>query len=198
MIAWALRKSLQKYNFDTFKHDFIAALIVSLITLPLAMALAIAVVAPATLFYTAIIAGICAPLLGGSYYQVSGPATAFVVIIAPIVSVHGLHGLIITTVIAGLILISMGVLKFGQYIVYVPYPVTTGFTSGIAIVLSILSINDFLGLNIGKMPESFFGKIAAIAERATFIQWPEALIGIVSLIVMFASSHFSKKILQHY
>ncbi|MDP3935646.1 MAG: SulP family inorganic anion transporter [Alphaproteobacteria bacterium] len=195
LISWALRKSLSGYNIGTFKSDVMAGLIVSLVALPLAMALAIAVgLSPQYGIYTAIVAGVSVPLLGGSFHQVSGPTAAFVVIIAPIVSTHGLRGLIITTVMAGGILVAVGILKLGRYINYIPYPVTTGFTSGIAVVIGVLSLNDFLGLHIAKLPESFIEKIISIAENLPFARWPETLIGLISIIVMFTSGRFIKQI----
>lgn len=195
MISWALRKSLKGYNFETFKHDIIAGLIVSIVALPLAMALSIAVgLSPQHGLYTAIVAGISVPLLGGSYYQVSGPTAAFVVITAPIISTHGLRGLIITILIAGFILIAAGILKLGRYINYIPYPVTTGFTAGIAVVIAVLSLNDFLGLNISQLPESFVEKTISIAEHLPAVHWPEMLIGLISIALMFTSQRLIKKI----
>jgi SulP family sulfate permease len=195
MIGWALRKSFTGYNFWTFKHDIIAGLIISLVALPLAMALSVAVgLPPQHGLYTAIVAGVSVPLLGGSCHQVSGPTAAFVVIIAPIISTHGLRGLIITTFIAGLILIAAGLLKLGRYINYIPYPVTTGFTSGIALVIAVLALNDFLGLRNVTIPDSFFEKIISIAEHLPSAHWPEMLVGFVSIFLMFVSQRFIKKI----
>lgn len=195
MISVAVRKALLKYNLGTFKSDLAAGLIVSLVALPLAMALAIAVGLPPQYgLYTAIVAGVVVPLLGGSTHQVSGPTAAFVVIIAPIVSNYGLRGLIITTLIAGFILVAAGLLKLGRYINYIPYPVTTGFTSGIAIVIAVLSLNDFLGLNISKMPEGFFGKVNIIIMNLPQASWPEMLIGFISVVLMFTSKRFIRHI----
>lgn len=195
LIGWAFRKSISSYNITTLKHDLVASLIISFIALPLAMALSIAVGLPPQYgLYTAIIAGTVVPLLGGSFHQVSGPTAAFVVIIAPIIRAHGLRGLIITTLIAGIILILIGVLKLGRYINYIPYPVTTGFTAGIAVVIAILSLNDFLGLHIAKMPESFLHKANAIIQALPHISWSEAAVGSLSLLLMFMSKCFIKNI----
>jgi SulP family sulfate permease len=195
MISWALRKALVEYSLNTLKSDLVAGLIVSLVALPLAMALSIAVGLPPQYgLYTAIVAGITVPLLGGSYHQVSGPTAAFVVIIAPIVSSFGLRGLIITTLLAGLILISIGILKIGRYTNYIPYPVTTGFTSGIALVIAILSLNDLLGLNIANLPDSFAGKVMSIFHHLPLANLPEMLIGLISLALMFISPKFIKQI----
>lgn len=196
LIATALREALKKgYNFDTFKRDAIAGLIVSLVALPLAMALSIAVgLPPQHGLYTAIVAGIMVPLLGGSTFQVSGPTAAFVVIVAPIVSEHGLRGLIITTILAGGLLIALGIARLGRYINYVPYPVTTGFTSGIAVVIATLALNDFLGLHIDALQGDYLHKVALITQHLPTLYWPEALVGIVSLVVMACSGRILPKV----
>lgn len=194
-LGWALRKSLTGYNLTTLQSDLVAGLIVSLLALPLAMALSIAVGLPPQYgLYTAIVAGVSVPLLGGSFHQVSGPTAAFVVVIAPIVTAHGLRGLIITTLIAGIILIFAGLLSIGRFISYIPYPVTTGFTSGIAVVIAILSINDFLGLHIIKMPESFYEKFVIIVQSLPSMHGPEIVVGSVSLMCMIWSYHLINKI----
>lgn len=195
-IGTALKESLKNgYSFQTFKSDAIAGLIVSLVALPLAMALAIAVgLPPQHGLYTAIVAGIAVPLLGGSIFQVSGPTAAFVVVVAPIVAVHGLRGLILTTLMAGVLLIAAGIVRLGRYIHYVPYPVTTGFTSGIAVVIATLALNDFLGLGIGTLQGEYIEKVALIAAHIPTLHWPEALVGIVSLVLMFTSNRILPKI----
>jgi sulfate permease, SulP family len=195
-IGYALRQSLKKgYNLQAFKSDAIAGLIVSLVALPLAMALSIAVgLPPQHGLYTAIVAGIVVPILGGSVSQVSGPTAAFVVIVAPIVTEHGLRGLILTTIMAGIILIALGIGKLGRYINYVPYPVATGFTSGIAVVIGTLALNDFLGLGIEKLQGDYIHKVALIAGHIPGLHWPEALVGIVSLVLMFTSNRFLPKV----
>ncbi len=195
-IAAALKESFKEgYNLQSFKSDCIAGLIVSLVAFPLAMALAIAVgLPPQHGLYTAIVAGIIVPLLGGSITQVSGPTAAFVVIVAPIVSEHGLRGLIITTIMAGFLLIALGVAKLGRYINYVPYPVTTGFTSGIAVVIGTLALNDFLGLHIEKLQGEYIHKLLLIAEHLPMLYWPEALVGATALLVMSTSAKIIPKI----
>lgn len=196
LISYALRSVLSKgYSVQTFKSDALAGLIVSLVALPLAMALSVAVgLPPQHGLYTAIVAGILVPLLGGSVIQVSGPTAAFVVIVAPIVTQYGLHGLIITTILAGFLLIALGILRLGRYINYVPYPVTTGFTSGIAVVIGTLALNDFLGLHIEKLQGDYVHKALQIAERLPSLYWPEALVGIISLFLMFTSGRVIPKI----
>jgi len=195
-ICVALRESLKNgYSLAKFKSDAIAGLIVSLVALPLAMALSIAVgLPPQNGLYTAIVAGVLVPLLGGSVAQVSGPTAAFVVIVAPIVSEHGLRGLIITSIMAGVFLIALGIAKFGRYISYVPYPVTTGFTSGIAVVIGTLALNDFLGLGIEKLQGEYLHKVALIVEHIPSLNWAEALVGVVALVVMSTSTKILPKI----
>jgi sulfate permease, SulP family len=195
-IAHALKESLKAgYSLTTFRQDLLAGLIVSLVALPLAMALAIAVgLPPQHGLYAAIVAGITVPLLGGSIMQVSGPTAAFVVIVAPIVTEHGLHGLIITTIMAGLLLVVLGVAKLGRYINYMPYPVTTGFTSGIAVVIGTLALNSFLGLHIDNFQGEYTHKLRLIAEHLPTLYWPEALVGVVALTIMATSTKILPKI----
>lgn len=194
-ISTALKEALKSYNSSKFKADIIAGIIVSMVALPLSMALAIAVgLPPQHGLYTAIVAGIIVPLLGGSTFQVSGPTAAFVVILAPIVSEHGLRGLIITGAIAGIMLVALGLSKLGRYINFVPYPVTTGFTAGIAVVIGTLALNDFLGLGIKSLSGEYLHKVSLIAENISHLNWPEALVGVISLLVMFTSGRFIKKI----
>lgn len=195
-IAYALRESLKKgYNLQSFKSDIIAGFIVSIMALPLAMALAIAVgLPPQHGLYTAIVAGVVVPLLGGSIMQVSGPTAAFIVILAPIVAEHGLRGLIVSSIMAGVLLILSGIMKLGRYINYMPYPVTTGFTSGIAVALATLSLNDLLGLGVKSLQGEYFHKIALIVGHIPSLHWPEALVGIVSLVIMCTSKRVLPKI----
>ena len=195
-IATALRDALKGgYSLAVLRRDALAALVVSLVALPLAMALSIAVgLPPQNGLYTAIVAGLVVPLLGGSRWQVSGPTAAFVVIVAPIIAAHGLRGLILTTLMAGVLLIALGLGRVGRYIAYIPYPVTTGFTAGIAVVIGTLALNDFLGLHIAHLTGSYLDKIGAIALHVPSLNWPEALVGLVSLVVMFTSDRLIPKV----
>lgn len=192
-IATALKQGLRVYNAKIFAADLTAAFVVSLVALPLSMALAIAVgLPPEHGIYTAIIAGIAAALLGGSTTQVSGPTAAFVVIVAPIVAQFGISGIIWCQILAGIILIIFGVLKLGKYISYVPYPVVTGFTAGIAVTIALISLNDFLGLGIEKLDGSFFHKSALIAQALPHFNRAESFVGISSLLVMLVSHKYIK------
>jgi SulP family sulfate permease len=162
-----------------------AGITVGVIAIPLAMALAIAIgVAPQYGLYTAIIAGFFIPLTGGSRYSVSGPTAAFVVILYPVVQQYGIAGLLIASILAGIILIMMALLRLGRYIEYIPEPVTLGFTAGIAVVIAILQVKDFFGLTITAMPENFTGKIMVLTEALPdFSLWP-LIVGLVTLTVM--------------
>lgn len=149
----------KKYTFKEFKRDCIAALTVSVVSIPLAMALAIASgVEPAQGLYTAIIAGFLTALFGGSRYQIGGPTGAFVVVIFGIISQYGYTALLTTMILAGLILIIAGICKLGTYIKYIPFPVVTGFTTGIGIILISTQIKDLFGLTISEVPSAFIPK----------------------------------------
>ncbi|MBI3440399.1 MAG: C4-dicarboxylic acid transporter DauA [Proteobacteria bacterium] len=194
-IATALRASLRHYNRHTFKSDLIAGLIVSLIALPLSMALAIAIgLPPQHGLYTAIIAGIAAALLGGSMTQVSGPTAAFVVILAPIVSSLGLHGIIWCQILSGIMLLALGTARLGKLITYVPYAVTTGFTAGIAIVIGTLSLNDFFGLGIAHLTGDYIHKVTVLAAHLSDTQLPELTIGLLALLTIIFFGKITHKI----
>ena len=147
------------YTRAQFLTDLGAGTIVGIVALPLAIAFAIASgVPPERGLYTAIIAGFLISALGGSRVQIGGPTGAFVVIVSGIVAQHGLAGLTIATIMAGVILVAMGVARMGGVIKYIPYPVITGFTSGIAVIILSTQVKDFLGLEIAEVPREFFGK----------------------------------------
>jgi SulP family sulfate permease len=177
------------YHWRDFKLDALAAITVALVALPLSMALAIAVgVPPQHGLYTAIVAGFVVAVLGGSATQVTGPTAAFIVILAPIVAVHGLRGLLIAQVLAGILLLLMGMFKLGRYIRLVPYPVVTGFTAGIAVVIGLLSLNDLLGLQLTLAGDTV-SKAGQIFGGLTRINLPEATVGLATLLVMVGVRH---------
>lgn len=185
-IGHALRETLKDapYKTNAFSKDLLAGLTVGIIAIPLAMALAIAIgVAPQYGLYTAIIAGFIIPLTGGSRYSVSGPTAAFVVILYPIVHQYGLSGLLLASILSGLILIVMALLRLGRYIQYIPESVTLGFTGGIAVVIAVLQVKDFFGLNISEMPESFVGKVATLVQEISSFSGPTLLVGLSTLVV---------------
>jgi SulP family sulfate permease len=193
-IATALTDSLRGgYGSSVFKSDLAAGAVVALIALPLAMALAIAVgLPPQHGLYTAIIAGIVTALFGGSRFQVSGPTAAFVAILAPIVAQHGLQGLIWCQLMAGALLILLGLLRLGRFISHVPYAVTTGFTAGIAVVIATLSLNDFFGLRIEHMGPHYWEKVAVIFQSLFHLSLSETIVGSFSLAVMILLPRFTK------
>jgi sulfate permease, SulP family len=161
-IASALRRTFAKgYGPRELRADALAGVVVGIVALPLSMALAIAVgVPPQHGLYTAIVAGTVVALLGGCKFQVTGATAAFVVILAPIASKHGLSGLLTAGFLAGFLLVGMGVARLGSLIEYIPYPVTTGFTTGIATVLAALQLKDALGLATGPLPDHLVAKLA--------------------------------------
>lgn len=192
-LSTAVRESLKDYNFSKFKSDILAAFVVSLLALPLSMGLSIAVgLPPQHGIYTAIVAGIIVPLLGGSIWQISGPTAAFVVILAPIVSEFGLRGIIWAGIMAGVIMLVMGFAKLGRLVNYVPYPVTTGFTAGIAVVLTTLSLDNFFGLGIEKLDGSYVNKLNIIISTLPDLNPYTMIVGAVTLFLMFTAGRVVK------
>lgn len=176
--AAALRAVLREgYSGADLRSDLMAGAVVGLIAIPLAMALAIAVgVPPQFGLYTSIVAGGLIALFGGSRMQVSGPTAAFIVILAPIYTRFGFAGLLLSGLLAGLMLIGMGLLRFGKLIEFIPYPVTTGFTAGIAVVIATLQLKDVFGLTLASTPEHYVDRVAAMwAARGTFSPWEFAV-----------------------
>jgi SulP family sulfate permease len=163
-IGAAIRKTFaQGYDRSALRADVLAGIVVGIVALPLSMALAIAVgVPPQHGLYTAIVAGIVVALTGGSKFQITGPTAAFVVILAPIVSREGLAGLLTAGLLAGLLLFGMGAAKLGRLIQFIPHPVTTGFTAGIATVIATLQIKDLFALPMPHMPETYLEKVRAL------------------------------------
>lgn len=194
-LATALRAGMKGYSLKTLRSDAVAGLVVSLVALPLSMALAIAVgLPPQHGLYTAIVAGVVAALLGGSPTQVSGPTAAFVVIVAPIVTQYGLHGIIWCQIIAGIALIAMGVTRMGRLIHFVPYPVTTGFTAGIAVTIAALALNDFFGLGLKDLSGHFIHKAITIFESLPLLKGAETAIGVSVLVAIFAVPRFFPRV----
>jgi sulfate permease, SulP family len=166
-------------------RDLIAGVVVGIVALPLALAFAIASgVPPERGIYTAIVAGFIISALGGSRVQIGGPTGAFVVIVYGIVQKYGYDGLVIVTMIAGLLLILLGLARLGALIKFIPYPVITGFTSGIAVIIFSSEVKDFLGLKMGTVPADFADKWAAYAERFGTIDWATTLVAIGSLAIL--------------
>lgn len=184
--AVALRRSLAAgYGWPTLGADVLAGIVVGVVALPLSMALAIATgVPPQHGLYTAIVGGIVAALAGGSKFQVTGPTAAFVVILAPIVEHHGLAGLLTAGLFAGVLLTIMGLARLGRFVEFIPYPVTTGFTAGIATVIAGLQLKDLFGLRVAHMPEPFLLKLMALWEARGSASVVEAAIGAATLALL--------------
>lgn len=195
----ALRKSIQnKPSLPEIQANILAGLTVGAIALPLSMALAIASgVAPQQGLYTAIVAGIVIALTGGSKVNISGPTAAFVVVLLPIVQQYGLGGLLISGLMAGVILVLMGVGKLGNLIEVVPYPVTVGFTTGIGVVIATFQIKDFFGLKLEALDGHYLDKLFLIVQSLPTFDWQEALIGILTLAVLLIWPKFRSKIPGH-
>ena len=193
-------KSLEvckSYSKKQFVADLVAGLIVAIIALPLSIALAIASgVSPEKGLYTAIVAGFVIALLGGSRVNISGPTAAFATIVAGIVAQHGVSGLAIATLMAGVILVIMGLLRLGSLIKYIPESITVGFTSGIAVTIVIGQIKDFLGLTFaeGTHAVETMEKIEAIAESMTTVNPMALVVGLIALAILMVWPLISKKI----
>jgi len=173
------------YSKDQFLSDLIAGIIVGVVALPLAIAFAIASgVKPEQGLYTAIIAGIIVSVLGGSRVQIAGPTGAFIVIVYGIVQKFGYDGLVIATVLAGILLIIMGIARLGTLLRFVPYPLTVGFTSGIAVIIFSSQINDFLGIHIPNPPADLVGKWVVLIESLRSTDYNALTVGIVSLLII--------------
>lgn len=186
---------MKNYTSAQFMKDIVAGLIVAIIALPLSIALAIASgVNPEQGLYTAIIAGFFISFLGGSRVQIGGPTAAFVVIIYGIIAEHGIPGLIIATLLAGVMLILMGLFHFGDLIKFIPKTITIGFTLGIAIGIVVGQIKDFLGLNMGAVPAEFLTKLVAYSHNLGSINYITLAIGILALLIQIFWSKVSRKI----
>jgi SulP family sulfate permease len=175
----------EKYNLKRLGQDVLAGISVGIIAIPLAMALAIASgVPPQYGLYTAIVGGFIISLTGGSRYSISGPTAAFVVLLYPIAQEFGLAGLLMATVMSGIILVMMSLLKLGQLIQYIPEPVTLGFTGGIGVVIATLQLKDFFGLSITEMPEHYIDKLETLAHAFPTIQAASTSVALATFVVM--------------
>src|SRR5882724_11694715 len=184
--AAAVRAVLAEgYSAAFLRHDALAGLVVGIVALPLSMALAIAVgVPPQHGLYTAIVAGIATPLLGGSRFQVTGPTAAFIVILSPILVRHGLAGLLVAGGMAGVLLLAMGLFRLGRLIQFIPHPITTGFTSGIATVIGVLQIKDLLGLRPARVPDHFLERVWSYVQARHTANLSEMSIGALTLALL--------------
>ena len=192
-----LFSTLKNYSKETFMSDLMAGIIVGIVALPLAIAFGIASgVSPEKGIITAIIAGFIISLLGGSKVQIGGPTGAFIVIIYGIIQQYGEAGLIVATLMAGILLILLGVFKLGAILKFIPYPIIVGFTSGIAVTIFTTQIADIFGLNFGgeKVPGDFIGKWMIYFRHFDTVNWWNAVVSILSIIIIAITPRFSKKI----
>ncbi len=194
--ATAMRQTLAEgYRAADFRADLMAGLITGVVALPLSMALAIAVgVPPQHGLYTAIIGGFLIALMGGARTSVSGPTAAFVVILAPIATKFGIGGLALASAMAGLLLILMGAARLGRLIQFIPHPVTTGFTGGIAVVIATLQVKDFFGLTMTHTPEHFLQRVVALAQAMPTLQASDLAIGVVTLAILIVWPRITRRV----
>ncbi len=189
--------TIKNYSAQQLLRDCIAGIIVAIIALPLSIALALASgVEPACGIYTAIAAGFVVSLFGGSRVQIAGPTAAFASIVAGIVATQGMDGLFIATVLAGIMLILMGIFKFGALIKFVPYTITTGFTAGIAVTIFFGQIKDFLGITYpeGTKPVETLEKIMANIENINTFSWQALVVGAVCLAILIFYPKVEKRV----
>lgn len=195
----ALRDTFrQGYSLASLRSDIIAGITVGIIAIPLGMALAIAVgVAPQHGLYTGIVGGLIIALCGGSRFNISGPTAAFVVILLPITQQHGLGGLLLVTMMAGCILLALGLARMGNLIQFVPYPVVMGFTAGIGIVIATLQVKDFFGLQDIGQHSNYIEQLHALAHALPSISPGDTLIGVFTLAVLLLWPRLTRRIPGH-
>ena len=190
----AIASSLKGYNFKIFTGDLLAGLIVGIVALPLSIAFAIASgVEPQKGLITACVAGFAISAFSGSRFQVGGPTGAFIVIIYSIVQKHGYDGLAMATFLAGILLVIMGLARFGDIIKFIPYPVTVGFTAGIAVIIFTSQVKDFFGMS-GQIPESFYHKWIYYLKNLNHINLSALLTGLAATAILIFWPRVSKKI----
>lgn len=183
------------YTLDTFKSDVMAGLTVAIVALPLSMALGIASgVSPDKGLITAIIAGFFISFLGGSRVQIGGPTGAFIVVVFNVIAYHGYDGLLLATLLAGIILIIAGYARFGRVVKYIPYPVVTGFTAGIAVIIASSQIKDFLGLNISEVPAEFIAKWESYFSHIDTFSLITFIVGLCALLIIILLIRYAPKL----
>ncbi len=190
-----LFRTLKHYSKQTFISDLMAGIIVGIVALPLAIAFGIASgVSPEKGIITAIIAGFIISFLGGSKVQIGGPTGAFIVIVYGIIAQYGEKGLIVATIMAGVLLILLGLFKLGTIIKFIPYPIVVGFTSGIAVTIFTTQIKDLFGMTTESVPAEFLEKWACYFQHIGTIDPYSTAVGILSIVIIFVTPRFSKKI----
>jgi sulfate permease, SulP family len=186
---------LRDYSLNKFQQDLVAGITVGLVALPLAMAFSIASgLTPQAGIYCAIVTGFLISALGGSTTQIGGPTGAFVVVIAGIVAVHGVDGLFMCTMMAGIILVVMGLTGMGNAVKFIPRPIVIGFTNGIAILIASTQIKDFLGLKLEKVPGVFWQRMQALAENSHTFSVQATVLASATIVIMIACRMFSNRI----
>ncbi|MBQ8198403.1 MAG: sulfate permease [Lachnospiraceae bacterium] len=188
---------MKTYTKEQFVKDIVAGIIVAIVALPLSIALALASgVTPEQGIYTAIFAGFVISFLGGSRVQIAGPTAAFATIVAGIVATNGMSGLIVATILAGIILIIMGFCRFGSLIKFIPYTITTGFTTGIAVTIFVGQIKDFLGLTVVTEEPLIetVEKLEAVFEFLPTINWQAVIVGVVCMVILIGWPRIEKRI----
>jgi len=187
--------SLRSYSVRRFTHDLASGLTVGLVALPLAMAFGIASgVTPQAGLYTAVVAGFLISALGGSRVQIGGPTGAFVVIVAGIVARFGIAGLSLVTLMAGAMLVIMGLTGLGSAVKFIPRPVIIGFTNGIALLIASTQIRDFLGLRTGAVPSSFLPRMKMLAENVLTLQWQTVALACATLAIILLWPRVNRRI----
>ena len=183
------------YGLAALRADAIAGLTVAIVALPLSMAIAIASgVSPAQGLFTAIVGGFLVSALGGSRFQIGGPAGAFIVLVAATVAEHGVDGLLLATAMSGILLLAVGFLRLGTYIKFIPFPVTVGFTAGIAVIIASSQVKDFLGLAIDEVPADFVAKWQAYLSALGTAQWAALAVGTGSLGLIMALRRWAPRL----
>jgi SulP family sulfate permease len=190
-----LFSTFRSYNKQRFIQDSIAGMIVGIVAIPLAIAFGISSgVGPTEGLVTAIIAGFLISVFGGSNVQIGGPTGAFIVIIYGIIQQHGLAGLLVATIMAGILLILMGLFRLGNIIKFVPYPVIVGFTAGIAVTIFSTQMNDLFGMNLTAVPADFIHKWIYYFQNLDQVNWWALGVGVLSVLIIIFSTKLSKKI----
>jgi SulP family sulfate permease len=186
---------LRNYSLDDFFADLAAGITVGLVALPLAMAFAIASgLSPQAGIYCAVVTGFLISALGGSKVQIGGPTGAFVVVVAAIIAKHGVDGLFMCTMMAGVLLFIMGATGLGAAVKFIPRPVVLGFTNGIAVLIASTQIKDFFGLSIDKVPGDFYGRMQAIVENFHTLSWEATSLGILSIAIILLTTRYVRRV----
>ncbi|WP_276684271.1 SulP family inorganic anion transporter [Duncaniella muris] len=190
-----LVSTLKNYSFDKFKNDLVAGIVVGIVALPLAIAFGIASgVSPTVGLITAIIGGFIVSAAGGCTVQIGGPTGAFIVIVYNIIANFGLEGLAVATLMAGLILVALGIFRLGTVIKFIPYPIVVGFTAGIALTIFSTQINDFFGLGLKNVPSEFIPKWGMYLSNFGNIDWITLGVGLAALAIIIVTPKISRRL----